>query len=1193
MRLRSLLAIAAVAVASGSSTASAGSTVATGHSFTCATTASGGAQCWGSNVNGQLGDGTYVSRGTPADVAGLSSGIAAVGAAPGGDHACALTGGGGVKCWGRNTYGQLGDGTTTERVTPVDTIGLASGIGAVAVGGRHTCALTGSGGLKCWGSNSDGQLGDGTTTSQSTAVDVAGLTSGVAALSAGYSHTCALTTGGGVACWGRNTNGQLGDGTTTSRSTPADVTGLTSGVLAVAAGSSHTCALIVGGGVKCWGANSNGQLGNGTTTGHSTPVDVTGLASGVSAVAAGSSHTCALILGGGVKCWGYNSSGQLGQGTTTQRTTPVDVTGLAHAVSAVSAGFDHTCVTSTDGGVQCWGSDADGQLGVGRSPQVRDPTDVVAIGGGASRLATGASHACVVTAAGSALCWGCNLVGRLGDGTTTSRSTPAAVSNLAGGVGGLAAGYTHTCAVTSGGGVKCWGYNYDGELGDGTTTQRLTPVDVTGLPNGVAAAAAANHHTCALTTDGGVKCWGANYLGQLGDGTTTQRMTPVDVTGLTTGVASIAAGFDHTCALTGDTVKCWGDNHSGQLGDGTTTDRSTPVDVVGLAGGVVALTAGGSGQTCALTAGGGVKCWGANHLGQLGDGTTTGRLTPVDVTGLASGVAAVAAGSYHTCALMEGAGVKCWGYNNAGQLGDGTRTQRTTPTDVSGLTSGMAAVTGGDYFTCGLTSGNGVKCWGANEYGQVGDGLALFRPWPINPLGFGATVMLTDLRQVYDGTPKSAAVATVPAGLAVAVTYTGIGGTTYGPSQSPPSGAGSYRAFATVADGGYSGSGSATDTLVVAKATPGLTWADPAAITFGTALSATQLNAAANVAGTFAYTPPAGTVLGAGAGQSLSVTFTPTDTVNYATATKTVTIDVNGAISFDVTGDLTSDILWRHTSGGDVWLWPMHGASRQSETHIRTVADTNWEIRGVADFTGDGKADILWRNRADGMVYLWPMSGSAPLAETYVATVDPAYDIAGTGDFDGSGRADILWRGSTAGDVWIWLMNGATPLSEVYVDTVDPGYLIKGIGDLDNDTKADIVWHGAAGDVWVWLMNGTTRLSQSFVGTVPDTHYQIQQVADFDGDRKADILWWNAIQGDVWIWPMNGASVVSESYVGTVPDTNYRIMGAGDYDGNARADILWRNIVQGDVWVWLMNGTTTLSENYVGTVQDPGYQIVR
>ena len=235
--------------------------------------------------------------------------------------------------------------------------------------------------------------------------------------------------------------------------------------------------------------------------------------------------------------------------------------------------------------------------------------------------------------------------------------------------------------MTTGGGVKCWGYNGSGQLGDGTTTTRTTPVDVSGLTSGVAAVSAGYAHTCAVTTAGGVKCWGLNIWGQLGDGTNTSRTTPVDVSGLTSGVASIAAGSYHTCAVTtaGGGVKCWGYNSHGQLGDGTITYRTTPVDVSGLTSGVASIAAG-SDHTCAVTAaGGGVKCWGYNSHGQLGDGTITSRTTPVDVSGLTSGVASIAAGSYHTCAVTTAGGMKCWGWNGYGQLGDGTTTDLWTP----------------------------------------------------------------------------------------------------------------------------------------------------------------------------------------------------------------------------------------------------------------------------------------------------------------------------------------------------------------------------------------------------------------------------------------------------------------------------------------------------------------------------------
>lgn len=240
--------------------------------FTCAVTTSGAANCWGINEHGELGDGTTKRRLKPVVVSGLNSGVVSV--AAGWGHTCAVTTSGGVKCWGNNAYGRLGDGTVSRRLKPVDVVGLGSGVRSVAVGAAHNCALTSGGGVKCWGNNGSGRLGDGSRTNRSLPVEVVGLGSGVQSISVGWAHSCAVTTVGGVKCWGSNSSGQLGNNTTTASSTPVDVTGLTSGVYAVVTGSYHSCAFTIAGDIRCWGKNADGRLGDGTVKDRSRPVNV-------------------------------------------------------------------------------------------------------------------------------------------------------------------------------------------------------------------------------------------------------------------------------------------------------------------------------------------------------------------------------------------------------------------------------------------------------------------------------------------------------------------------------------------------------------------------------------------------------------------------------------------------------------------------------------------------------------------------------------------------------------------------------------------------------------------------------------------------------------------------------------------------------------------------------------------------------
>jgi alpha-tubulin suppressor-like RCC1 family protein len=365
--------------------------------------------------------------------------------------------------------------TATVNGAPVTATQTVTVVGSPIVGGAyHTCALKSDSTVNCWGYNVYGQLGDGTTTQRLSPTSVPGLT-GVAALTAGSSHTCALKTDGTVRCWGNNGDGQLGDVTTTPRVSPTAVPSLT-GVAALAAGAYHTCALKTDGTVRCWGNNSDGQLGDGTTNPTLNPTVVPDL-TGVTALAAGAYHTCALQTDGAVRCWGRNGQGQLGDGTTTQRLSPTAVPGLT-GVTALAAGGVHTCALQTDSMVNCWGYNGFGQLGDGTTTQRLNPTAVPGLTGVAV-LAAGTFHTCALNNDGTARCWGNNFNGRLGDGTTTQRLSPTVVPSLTG-VAALAAGLEHSCALNNDGTARCWGFNGNGQLGDGTPTQRLSPTLVLG-----------------------------------------------------------------------------------------------------------------------------------------------------------------------------------------------------------------------------------------------------------------------------------------------------------------------------------------------------------------------------------------------------------------------------------------------------------------------------------------------------------------------------------------------------------------------------------------------------------------------------------------------------------------------------------------------------------------------------------------
>jgi alpha-tubulin suppressor-like RCC1 family protein len=384
----------------------------------------------------------------------------------------------------------------------------------------------------------------------------------------------------------------------------------------LAVGGDHSCVLR-GEELECWGSNSAGQLGISVNTASQScdvpcsraPVAVTGLSASVESIAAGESETCALLAGGSVACWGTNESGQLGDGSssgpdlcdnTPCSTTPVVVSGLSGAI-AIATNGNAACAVLSSGAVECWGSNIYGELGNGSvasgNPGGASSVPLVVSGlTGATAVAVGGYHACALLLDGTIQCWGYNVYGQLGDGSTTDSTAPVPVSNVTGAVA-IAAGTYNTCALLADGTVVCWGDNASGNLGLGTsigpqtcsndTPCATTPVKVPDL-SGVTAIAAGDDSTCALLSDGTVRCWGSNAYGELGDGTQTPSATPVEVSGVS-GASAIAMGWLSVCVLvsSGDVV-CWGDDSWGQLGSAFMGSQTCgpcspmPVDISGL-----------------------------------------------------------------------------------------------------------------------------------------------------------------------------------------------------------------------------------------------------------------------------------------------------------------------------------------------------------------------------------------------------------------------------------------------------------------------------------------------------------------------------------------------------------------------------------------------------------------------------------
>jgi alpha-tubulin suppressor-like RCC1 family protein len=564
----------------------------------------------------------------------------------GGSYTLALRPDGTLWAWGYNADGRLGDGTTTQRNSPVQ---IGNGFAAIAAGSDgHSLAIKTDGTLWAWGTNSYGQLGDGTTIQRNSPVQIG---TGFAAVSAN-GHSLALGADGTLWGWGPNTYGQVGTGATfLPVLEPVEIG---TGYVSIAAGGEHSLGVKSDGTLWAWGNNDHGQLGDGTTTMRTSPVEI---GPGFVSVAAGGSSSHAVKRDDSFWAWGgtsYTDTGGLGVGEYpgTGAIPPGILrqpVRIGWGFASASKGFGHTMAIKSDGTLWGWGQwESLGVLSLDRAPWR-------VVGMGVASTAAGHLHSTAVTTAGELVAWGDNSFGQLGLPAMPGATPTYQV--VGSGYASSAVGLYHTVALKTDGTLWAWGDNLFGQLGDGTMAAQESPVQV---GTDFAAVAAGLFHTMALKTDGTLWAWGDNFFGQLGDGTMVPRPTPAMVG---SGYAAVSAGAFHTSAVKMDgTLWTWGNNGCGQLGDGTTEPSLDPVQI---GSGFVAAAAGGL-HTAALKADGTLWVWGNNDAGQIGDETTTSRLTPRQV---GTDCVSVSAGWAHTAAVKSDGTLWTWGNNRNWQTG--------------------------------------------------------------------------------------------------------------------------------------------------------------------------------------------------------------------------------------------------------------------------------------------------------------------------------------------------------------------------------------------------------------------------------------------------------------------------------------------------------------------------------------------
>jgi len=596
-----------------------------GSNYTIAIDKNGRAWAWGNNGAGQLGINSLVLQQTPVSVLGTTKTFCEITA--GICHTIAIDRNGRAWSWGLNSAGQLGDGTVISKLTPVSVIGTVKTFCKITTGASHTIVIDKNGRLWGWGGRSFGQVGDNTSAfCTTTPVCICGAIKTFCKISAGACHTLAIDKNGRLWAWGRNVWGELGDGTLIQRNTPVSVVGTVKTFCEIATGTCHSLAIDKSGIVWAWGNNGFGVLGNNINgLSKCTPVSVYGTKTFCQIATGGAfftSHISAIDQNGRVWAWGNNLAGQLANNSTSVQYSPVSILGVVKTFCKINVGACHTVAIDKNGRAWAWGFNGQGQLGDNSLTSRRTPVSVLGTTKTFCQIAGGSSHTIAIDKNGRVWAWGLNTNGQLGDNTLLSKRTPVSVLGTTKTFCSIYGGNLYSTGIDKDGIIWSWGLNSTGQLGDNTLLSKTTPVSLVGTRKTFCKIGGGGAHNTAIDQYGQVWAWGSNGSGQLGDNTSTQKCTPVSLAGVKKTFCEIVGTNSHTLAIDKNgRLWAWGVNSVGQLGDNSITQRLTPVSVAGGTKTFCKIGVIGSGTSYAIDKNGRLWSWGQNLFGQVGDFT--------------------------------------------------------------------------------------------------------------------------------------------------------------------------------------------------------------------------------------------------------------------------------------------------------------------------------------------------------------------------------------------------------------------------------------------------------------------------------------------------------------------------------------------------------------------------------------------